>query len=215
MRTSSSQDGLTLLEVLVAIAILSIILGVIYSTFFSASKASRMLESDEDVYQTARSLIGMFSQELRALYYYQDPSTKKSFGLAGIDAEVDGHPADSVFFITSSHRRKGENAREGTMAEIGYFFDVDETSGKKQLIKSEDPGLDLDFEKGGTLFLLTDRVEEMDITYYKKQTDEWQKEWDMDTQNALPDLIRIELSILDDRDHPTRFDAEVQPTVRR
>jgi general secretion pathway protein J len=214
MKISSSQEGLTLLEILVAITILSIILGVIYSSFFSATKSAKFLESDEDVYQTARSLTGMLSQELRALYYYQDPVTKKGVGLTGVDSEVAGHPADAIYFLTSSHRRTDENAREGNVAEIGYFFDVDEMNDKKRLIKSEDPTVDLDFQKGGALYVLTDRVEEMNITYYKKQTDEWENSWDMSTQNGIPDLIKIDLRILDDEDQSIHFETVIKPSVQ-
>lgn len=213
MRIRSSQKGFTLLELLVAISILSVILGVIYSSFFSASKTTRLLESDEDVYQTARSLLGLLSRELRSLYYYPSGATKA--GLTGVDSEIDGHPGDSIYFLTTSYLRKGSDSREGEMAEIGYFLDVDTGTDAKHLIRSVDPTVDLDFDEGGIFLPLSDRVEELDITYYKEQSDEWLNEWDTKTQQQLPDLIRIELSVLDDEERPAHFHTVIQPNLQR
>ncbi len=214
MRTVSSQKGLTLLEILVAITILATILGVIYTTFLSALKASDLIESDEEAYQTARSLIGMLSQELSALYY--DPvktsgtAVTQQKSLEGLHEEADGERTDQITFITTSYRRKGDNSREGMIARIGYFFDVDAISGKKRLIRSEDPYL-YD-EEGGRLSLLTDRVESLTISYLIKGTnsDEWLDEWN---KSELPDLIKIELSVLNDKDQAIPFRTMIRPSV--
>jgi type II secretion system protein J len=217
MRTVSSQKGMTLLEVLVAISILAAVLGVIYTTFLSASKASDLIEADEEAYQTARSLIGMLSQELSALYL--DPiaasgsTTTPQKSLKGLHEEADGERTDQITFITTSYRRKGNNSREGMIALIGYFFDVDAISGKKRLIRSEDPYL-YD-EEGGSLSPLTDRVESLTISYQKKDknSDEWLDEWDTSTQKKLPDLIRIELSVLNDKDQAIPFRTIIRTNV--
>jgi type II secretion system protein J len=214
MRKVSSQKGLTLLEILVAITILAAVLGVIYTTFLSASKAADLIESDEEAYQTARSLIGMLSQELSALY--NEPvaapgaaaTLQKS--LEGLQKEADGERTDQITFITTAHRRKGDNSREGMIARIGYFFDVDAISGKKRLIRSEDPYL-YD-EEGGRLSPLTDRVESLTISYQKKDknSDEWLDEWN---KSELPDLIKIELSVLNDKDQAIPFRTMIRPSV--
>jgi|GEM_PF-2915477 len=217
MKNRLTQQGLTLLEILVAMLIFSIILGVVYSTFFGSSKTASLLESNEDVYQTARSFLGMISLELRALYY--DPAS--GLGLAGVNKEADGDAVDEIYFISSSHHRKSPEAREGEIAEIGYFFDVDQIKGKKQLIKSVDSTVDSDIKKGGTLMFLTDQLKSLNIKYYKKDTKEWLDEWNTEPQQQasqqqqLPDEIQIELSVTDDKEHETKFRETIQPVLRR
>ena len=222
MRTRLTQRGLTLLEILVAMFIFSIILGVVYSTFFGSSKTASLLESNEDVYQTARSFLGMISLELRALYY--DPAS--GMGLTGVNHETDGDAVDEIYFISTSYPRGNPDAKEGEIAEIGYFFDVDQIKGKKRLIRSVDPTVDSDIKKGGTLLFLTDQVKSLNIKYYKKDTKEWLDEWNTQPQQQasqgqamqqqqLPDEIQIELSVTDDKDQETKFRQTIQPVVIR
>jgi general secretion pathway protein J len=219
MKALSTQEGLTLLEILVAMAILSVMLAVTYSSFFSASRTSDLLESNEDTYQTARSLFELFSRELRALnlYSYKNPATgaQETFGLKGVNTEDDGHPVDAIYFLTSSHRRREGIPGEGTMSEVTYFFDIDLIDGKKRLVRIEDPTIDFDFLSGGKTIVLTDRVDEMDITYKKGDSDEWQDEWDMEAQRELPGQIRIVLSFLNDQEEATSFRTIIQPSLQR
>ncbi|MEK6776546.1 MAG: type II secretion system protein [bacterium] len=228
MRTRLSQQGLTLLEILVAMFIFSIILGVVYSTFFGSSKTASLIESNEDAYQTARSFLGMISLELRALYY----DSSSGLGLSGVNKETDGDAVDEIYFISTSYQRTSPEAREGEIAEIGYFFDVDPISGKKRLIRSVDSSVDSDIKDGGTLMLLTEQVKSLDIKYYKKDTKEWLDEWQAQSQPQsqaspqpqqqqqqqqpqLPDEIRIELSVVDDHEHETKFHKTIQPVLMR
>jgi len=219
MKARSAQEGLTLLEILVAMAILSIMLTVTYSSFFSASRTSDLLESNEDTYQTARSLFELFSRELRALnlHSYKNPATgaQAMFGLKGVNTEDDGHPVDAIYFLTSSHRRREGIPGEGTLAEITYFFDIDLINGEKRLVRIEDPTVDFDFLSGGKTIILTDRLDEMDITYKKEDSDEWLDEWDMDIQQKLPVQIRIVLSFLNEQDEATSFSTIIQPSLQR
>ncbi len=203
-----SQEGLTLLEVLVAVAILSIILGVIYSSFLGSSRTISRLEANEDVYQTAQPLLAMLTRELRGAYF--DPVHVT--GLIGTDGEADGTPADTLNFLTTSYPRE-RNSRTEEMAEIGYFFDVDSLTGKKRLMKSVDATVDFDFQSGGKIFLLTDQVNGLDLSYFDKSKQEWVNGWDTAKRRRLPDLIRVELSVLDGKDHPIVFKTEIQPMV--
>lgn len=216
MRAHSCQKGFTLIEVLVAMSILSIILGVIYSSFFAASRASKMVELDEDVYQTARSLFAMLTTELRSVYF--DPTS----GLGGLNGS-----GNSIGFVTTSHVRKAKDSKEGFMAEVSYFFDSSSLGEQEYLIKSVDPSVDSDYDSGGRLYPLTDRVEEMNITYHYPEDDEWLEEWRSESADPeelssqepekppLPDRIKIELSVLDANDKPTRFQTVIQPNLYR
>jgi prepilin-type N-terminal cleavage/methylation domain-containing protein len=191
MNSYRNQKGLTLLEILVAIVILSVILGVIYGSFLGATRTASLLETSEDAYQTAQAFFDMLSRELRGAYYRE---------------------GRTIYFLTTSSGRREPNSREEDLAEVGYFFDVDEISGEKHLIKTIDRTPDADLLEGGTYYPLSDRVESLQFSYFRAKEGEWLDEW----KNAyLPDLIRVELAILDDRGNTIHFRTVIQPLLMR
>ncbi len=197
MNRLRAEAGLTLLEILVAIVILSIMLGVVYSSFFGTTKIFAVLESNEDVYQTAQTLLDMMGRELRS-----------ASSLQGSNVELDDTAVDAISLITTSHRRKGVDAREGYLAEISYFLDVDAVTEERVLVKSVDTSPDGDAASGGTLYVLSDQVESLNIFYYEKKEKEWLEEW---SANEMPLVIRLELTLLDDRENQTVFRTLIQP----
>jgi general secretion pathway protein J len=211
MKLHRSQQGFTLLEMLVAVMVISVILGVIYGSFFGTSRTYALLESNEDVYRTAQTLTSMLSRELRAASF--DP--KLSAGLLGTGGESGEEGTDEIFFVTRAHRRSRENAKEGYMAEIGYFFDVDELNGEKRLFKSVDLTVDDDIREGGKFYPLTDRLESLNFSYYNKKDDAWVEEWDAKNQGKLPDYVLAEFSILDDNDKATLFRTVIKPMMEK
>ena len=62
------KSGFTLIEVLVAAAMLIIVIGAIYGAFRAGSQSSVMIEEDADLHQTARVLLGRINSELYSLY---------------------------------------------------------------------------------------------------------------------------------------------------
>jgi prepilin-type N-terminal cleavage/methylation domain-containing protein len=192
-----AEAGLTLLEILVAMVILSIMLGVVYSSFFGTTKIFAVLESNEDVYQTAQTLLDMMGRELRS-----------AVSLEGSNAELDDTAVDAISLVTTSHRRAGTDAREGYLAEISYFLDVDAETDERVLVKSVDTSHDGDPKSGGTLYVLSDQVESLNIFYYEKKEEEWLEEW---SASEMPVVIRLELTLLDDRENRTVFRTLIQP----
>jgi len=210
MKLHRSEQGFTLLEMLVAVVIISVILGVIYGSFAGTSRTYALLEANEDVYQTAQTFLAMISRELRSAYF-----TNASQGFMGIGTEggLEGEETDSIYFVTRSHRRSRANAKEGFLAEIGYFFDTDTLTDEKQLFKSIDATVDGDIQDGGTLYPLTDRVDSLKFSYYDKKSDTWLEEWDGQKMGRLPDRIQVELAVLDDGDHVTHFRTTIKAMV--
>lgn len=210
MKLHRSEQGFTLLEMLVAVVIISVILGVIYGSFAGTSRTYALLEANEDVYQTAQTFLAMISRELRSAYF-----TNASQGFMGIGTEggLEGEETDSIYFVTRSHRRSRANAKEGFLAEIGYFFDTETLTDEKQLFKSIDATVDGDIQDGGTLYPLTDRVDSLKFSYYDKKSDTWLEEWDGQKMGRLPDRIQVELAVLDDGDHVTHFRTTIKAMV--
>lgn len=211
MKLHRSEQGFTLLEMLVAVVIISVILGVIYGSFAGTSRTYALLEANEDVYQTAQTFLGMISRELRSAYF--NPNVSQGFMGIGTEDDLEEKETDSIYFVTRSHRRSRTNAKEGFLAEIGYFFDTETLTDEKQLFKSIDATVDEDIQDGGTLYPLTDRVDSLKFSYYDKKGDTWLEEWDGQKMGRLPDRIQVELDIRDDGDHVTHFRTTINAMV--
>ena len=208
MKLIRSEQGFTLLEMLVAVVIIAVILGVIYGAFAGTSRTYTLLETNEDVYQTAQTFLAMISRELRAASFRSTGS--QGFMGVGGDADLEDKETDAIYFVTRSHRRSRSNSKEGFLAEIGYFFDTETLSDEKMLIKSIDTTVDGDLEAGGRLYPLTDRVDSLKFSYYNKKDDTWLEEWDGQKMGRLPDRIQVEVAILDKEGHVTPFRTTIR-----
>ncbi|MFH1146876.1 MAG: prepilin-type N-terminal cleavage/methylation domain-containing protein [Pseudomonadota bacterium] len=93
-----THHGFTLLEVLVSIALTSIILGAIYHTFFLSNRA--VLETDETVLklEEARKGLDLIHRELESLYF--DKKSKTANQLEIVDRDVYGRQASGITFCT-------------------------------------------------------------------------------------------------------------------
>ena len=205
------RRGFTLLEILVALAILGVVVSAVYASFFSVSASAERLASAEETLQTGRALLEMLSRELRGLTYWQDPTTQEGFGLEGHPGAEADRRLDSIRLLTRNYIPSDADPAAGAMAEIGYFFDVDAASGTARLIRSEDPAVDLDFETGGRLLPLTDRIETFRVTYYDPKDQGWRDDWDAAARRGLPSWIRVEITLRDPSGGPVRLAALVQP----
>ncbi|MEW6417174.1 MAG: prepilin-type N-terminal cleavage/methylation domain-containing protein [Nitrospirota bacterium] len=191
------QGGFTLIEILIAVAILSIVLAAIYSTFFLSHRAIEGMDESLLKLQEYRKAIDILRRELDSASFYKDDSN--TF-LKIEDRDIYGKQATKLTFTTFSTLRPG-------LSMISYY--IEEKDGKLNLFKKvESPYANKDnppsppFSKGG-LGGLSDETEGVDIiedieefTIEAKYNDRWVKTWDTDITKGMPGEIRICLSMI-------------------
>jgi general secretion pathway protein J len=171
-------NGFTLIEILVAVAILSILLAAIYSTFFLSYKAIEGMDESMVKLQEARRALDILKRELDSTFYAVDD---QSTFLRIVDRDVYGKQATRLEFTAFSPQRPG-------VSTVTYF--IEDKEGKLNLFKKvESPYRKEETEEA-------DIIEDMgSFGIEAKYNDTWVKTWDTSINKGVPEEIRINLGI--------------------
>jgi len=173
-----TKKGFTLIEVLVAFAILSIILAALYSTFFLSHKAMDGLDESLVKLQECRMSIDTMRRDIDSILY--DPVNKNSLFKVE-DRDIYGKQTSKLVFTTFSTLRPG-------LSRIAYF--VKEKDKKLVLMKELTSAYTPENVAEG--FEVVEDIEAFTVEVNYKDT--WTKTWDSSLTRTIPQDIRITLT---------------------
>lgn len=191
------QRGLTLIELLIAIAILAMISVLIYSAISGMRRSKEGIERINDRYREGRLAMARIARELSSAYLSGHLPINQALAVqktAFIGTR--GTPADRVDFTSFAYRRLDKDVPESDTAEISYFGSPDpDQSDRVDLARRVSPRLDREPEKGGRVEVLATDIDLFDLEYLDPQTGQWNETWNS-TQttgqlNRLPLQVRI------------------------
>jgi general secretion pathway protein J len=171
--------GFTLLEILIAMAILSIVLGALYSAFFMAHRALAGMDQSLIQLQESRALVDTLKREIESALYSKE-SAYIVFKME--DRDFYGRQMSGIIMTSFSPHVKG-------LAKIIYR--VEEKNGRLMITKSATSA----FSHGAE-----DRPVELlgDIESFMleaRYNDTWVKTWDSALSENAPEEVRITLMI--------------------
>lgn len=173
------EAGVTLIEMLVALALLSIILTALYSTFFISHRAVTGLDTSMLKLQECRAALDVIRRELDSSFY-QDNDRHTAFKLD--DRDEYGKQASRIRFTAFSPLRAG-------ITEVSYF--VEETDGRLTLYK----GIASSFDSGEEIQKV-DIIEDIgEFLIEAKYGDKWIKTWDSSLIHRLPEEVKVSIQI--------------------
>lgn len=194
------QQGFTLVEILVAVSICSILLVTIYGVFTSMSNAKTRVETEGEGYHQARVIFDRIGREIRSSYVdRQLPETRMQ---GGIDER--GVPFLALATTAGTPRQGGTSG----VALVRYELrqEAGEASGKTSLFRSETP----DFAEGETptTYRLASDIETLRIRFL--HDGEWRDEWPPEIDNGPPQAVEVALTLeIDGTSVPFRSAFEV------
>lgn len=94
------QGGFTLVEVLLAVAILAVVMGMVYAAFDQTSRLAGHVDQVSEEYRAARLALTKMSDELMSAYAFDDDASTRFVGQDGVTP--DGQDADSLAFTSRS-----------------------------------------------------------------------------------------------------------------
>lgn len=172
------DPGFTLIEILIAVTILSVVLAAIYSTFFLSYRAIQGMDESMLKLQESRRAIDIMRCELDSAYHN---GTDVATFLKIKDKDVYGKQASQLSFTTFSTLRPG-------LSMVSYY--IEDTDGKLNLLKKIDSPYSNKQSEGAEI------IENLEaFTIEAKYNDKWVKTWDTDINKERPDEIRISLTI--------------------
>lgn len=211
-----NQRGLTLLEILIAMTILSILLAAIYGTYSSSVEVMQLARYNSQVYQSARIVFDRMIKDLESsIIEVPLPVKGLQLGMVGKGHRIDGMPADTIDFTSLAHLSLNRSMPRTDLCEIGYFLRKDETNGGLILFRREDWSVDKDFTEGGRSYELARMITGLDMVFQDRKGKEYE-EWNtLEEERAytLPSLISIRLTIKDQLGREKTIITSVHPML--
>ena len=205
MKNKLYRDGFTLVEILVAVALITAIFSMVYGSYFATSKSAQACKARIAMFQQGLKTLEQMAQQIRCSY-------------AGTDANhTDSMPSDSYqikmipekninFFNGSSDAPGGEILHLVTTR--GFFKEKVPVDGLFDVIYKLDKSTGvLSFNQEGFVNTFKKRkernyrpiannIEHLELKFFDGQ--QWLLSWDFKDKRRLPYAVRIEIGFEDE-----------------
>ncbi|MEN8243518.1 MAG: prepilin-type N-terminal cleavage/methylation domain-containing protein [Thermodesulfobacteriota bacterium] len=199
-----STRGFTLVEVLIAIFIFSIIVTTVFASHRSVFVSAPIVESNIDLYEMSGTCLGRMAQDLRAIYIAQPPAYQKP----EFDADPDPHrvvgAADEggstprLRFASLAHLPLEQSSREGVAQIVYYETPVGEDTFRLRRADSLYPFPAFEADERDPV--LCEMVKRLEITFLDQEGNEYEY-WDSESDEfdyATPVAINFMIELVKD-----------------
>ncbi len=186
-----SNQGFTLLELLLAITIFAVVVSLVYGAYNTTFRVINNSNVHAKYGAAARVAMERFSEDLETFHL------GSSGFLKGESATVGEFGADSLSFTSTSHLVFDKNEMPAGYATITYSVEENEETGLLSLYRADiafKPGAESAEEKG---FLLCDGLREVSYVYFDDEGGETES-WDSNERKSsgeteLPAMVKLQL----------------------
>jgi general secretion pathway protein J len=191
--------GFTLLEVLIAVAILGLIGGLTWKTFDGAWSVKARVEAAEERDQMVRGALNRLAREVSMSFLSDHYDRKRYRDRPTLFRLRDGRREADVMFTSFAHERLHTDAKESDQALFEYSLAPDPRDGsKRDLFRRVKPLLDEDPERGGDKAVLAEDVLAFSVEAWEPKDREWRAEWNsngVDRSGGVLVPPRVKLSL--------------------
>jgi len=199
-----SEKGFTLLEVLLAFFIFSILFITIYTSYSNTFKTISMTENRMELYRKAAIALERISEDLQASYIsvlapnsFGSPAEYTQF--LGEDKDINGQDADTLNFFSRIPPLFSDEDETVSGQLISYSVIQGSEEDELILLRSENAEFSDEADEREGL-ILSDRLQSINFSYYDKDG-EVQESWDSGNEDfggRLPRMVSISLELLND-----------------
>ena len=191
----NNKNGFTFVELLIAIAILSIIMAVVYKSFYASTEGIKRAEAVDDINSTARVIFLKLMDDINSAYL-----TGKDVIFVGDSKRDKDLPQDSLSLTSLSNLRMVRDAKETDLYETGYYlkedYDYQRQEKKTSLFRREKKTIGIEpVLEGGEAYELTDEIAGIRFSYFDGTS--WKDNWDSRITKALPKGVEVEIILFD------------------
>lgn len=207
----TTNKGFTLIEVLIAIFIGSIVLSVLYASFFQIIKAKENVEEQLELYHEARVVMSKMTKDLVTAF----PRGLVNSGTTNIAAPffyATKEGGQSALSFTSLARTPTQDSRESDQTLISYFTEPIPNTDLYALIRRDNPTIEN--ETGGTQYPISERIVAFNLSYLFTSPDgdgaqEFTAEWNSNETLGIPSAVNVEIVMRTPRGEDLEFSTLV------
>jgi len=204
-----NANGFTLMEILVAMLIFTIILSTLYLSYTGTVRNMEEVESQSDIYGMARITLERMIDDLESAYVLPWSQNAKPYeddiqlaGFFGEDSEINGRSADTLQFPSRAHLVfNGEDGDNGA-TEITYYVTENDEEESLTLYRSDTPQFEEGPGEGAGGLVLCEDVYSINFTYHDENGEVYDN-WDStkeEFKGRLPVMVSIELLFINRSD---------------
>ncbi len=217
------EDGMTLMEVVLAVTILTFIISIAYRSIAKITESKTLLDEERELFAVGNALYNRLSSELsqvgttaNLLPFDGTTAYPSNFHLLGKSRNIGGERGDVISFIADNAGQfipdGGSNAG---LVVIRYRMEKnpEQENGNEKtflLIRDEMPHNDnvkLAQQRIMT-FPISDRVTTLKFQYFDNASKDWQEEWS-ETQNYIPALVKFTIGLSSEKGREVLFSTVI------
>ncbi|MBW2558254.1 MAG: type II secretion system protein [Deltaproteobacteria bacterium] len=214
MMKMSGKNGFTLIEILIAIFILTTVLTTIYAAYTGTFRIVKDTQYADGIYSMARTAMGRMTKDIGSVC-----GSNGSFRFVSVKSETKREEFMELSFLSSAHLNFYDERSSG-IAAINYFIiEEDGEEGcilkrKDELYREKPEGAEEEVSRDGG-YILCEELQSLVYTFYDEvgeEYDSWNSESDSKAQHGKgPTVVSIQMAFInpDDEDRPYRFMTKV------
>ncbi len=189
-RLAPGRSGFTLVEILIAIGILTMVVAAIYSSWTAILRASKVGLDVSAAAQRARIVVRVIEDSL---------SSAEAFGANqmyyGFEAE-NGNEAYLSFVarLSKSFPRSGKFG-DLDVRRLTFSVEAGSDSGRELVLRQNPPMMEMDIDEKEHPLVLAKNIQDFAVEFWDARLGDWTDEWKQ--TNTLPRLVKVSLKFAD------------------
>ena len=200
------KKGFTLLEIMVAMALLFIVLATVYESFQVHVRSIKLAREVQNGVRSSRLTFAMIAKDLQSAFREDDTEgqqqavgDEKPPSFLVQTGREDKRPRDRIAFLTLGPSWSPVFVPSPRPHEVDYFMAEDEDRGYWKLMRREDLTPDDDILTGGSTWTLVEKVLGFEVLCTDDDGNDVET-WNSKEQKKLPKSVVIKLWIGDSED---------------
>jgi prepilin-type N-terminal cleavage/methylation domain-containing protein len=210
------EAGMTLLEILIAMAIMVTMMALAWQTIGNTGEVKRKFEAFEERNHELRMAVGRIAADLEGAYLSKNEDQNATHPRT-MFVSKSGSRFPDIHFSTLGHRVLWADANESEQTVISYLTRSDpERRNVTNLIRREQRRLSNDppTEVPAEYDIVLRDIQALKLEFWNWKTLDWQDTWDTtqaDGQRGwLPSRVRITVTIKDDNDKDYKLTTQAR-----
>ena len=218
MRARNLEAGMTLLEIMLAIAILVVMMTLAWKTIANTSESKKVFEHYEERNHELRMALGRIVRDFEAAYLSRNETPNAVYPRTMFVAKSSGR-LPQIRFSTLGHRVLWADANESEQTVISYLVHSDpnpDHKGAVDWIRREQrrPSNQLPDDEPAEYDVLIHDITSVKIEFWNWKNLEWQDNWDTTQSDGqrgwLPSRVRITITVKDGNDKDYKLTTQAR-----